>query len=219
MPFLTLAYNQVAVPAAKGFNGSAIKHRFVGLCAEEERARLLGPVEVSTAFCGCECCTKFDFRNCKMHGLGGMATRLELKQVPRTDSSSAPSQTSTLAEFAAELRAGDLRAVRVDSAELHIEGDFYMCEVLGLAVQATERQAHATDLFEEGWWIVEIRCILKSTTACCTGHEHAPWHPSFSFRLMCHIYPLAGGTSTTRIQSRASTRYFRILGAGWRSMP
>mmetsp|Transcript_31153 Transcript_31153/g.66899 ORF Transcript_31153/g.66899 Transcript_31153/m.66899 type:complete len:197 (-) Transcript_31153:78-668(-) len=184
-PLTLRASRRLRFPHAKGFNGSAIKHRFVGLCAEEERARLVGPVEVSTAFCGCECCTKFDFRNCKMHGLGGMATRLELKQVPRNDSSSAPSQTSTLAEFAAELRAGDLRAVRVDSAELHIEGDFYMCEVLGLAVQATERQAHATDLFEEEWWIVEIR----------------------------------GGTSTTRIQSRASTRYFRILGAGWRSMP
>ena len=27
---------------------------------------------------------------------------------------------------------------------------------MGPAVQATEQQAHATDLFEEGWWIVEI---------------------------------------------------------------
>ena len=27
---------------------------------------------------------------------------------------------------------------------------------MGSAVQATEQQAHATDLFEEGWWIVEV---------------------------------------------------------------
>ena len=36
------------------------------------------------------------------------------------------------------------------------EGDFWLCEILGHAKQATARQAHATDLFEEGWWIVEI---------------------------------------------------------------
>ena len=69
----------------------------------------------------------------------------------------APSQTSTLEEFAATLEAGQLRAVAVDSSEISIEGRFWLCEVLGQAFKATEAQAHATDLFEEGWWVVEIK--------------------------------------------------------------
>ena len=44
----------------------------------------------------------------------------------------------------------------VDSSEVGIEGKFWLCDILGRAQEATEQQAHATDLFEEGWWIVEI---------------------------------------------------------------
>ena len=44
----------------------------------------------------------------------------------------------------------------MDSSEVGLEGSFWLCDVLGPAQQATQQQAHATDLFEEGWWIVEI---------------------------------------------------------------
>ena len=57
-------FTKVAVPDAKGFGGSAEKHRFIGLCADAERVRQDGPVQVSTAFCGCAKCTAWDFSNC-----------------------------------------------------------------------------------------------------------------------------------------------------------
>ena len=53
--------------------------------------------------------------------------------------------------------AGGLRAVVVDPPDRGIEGDYWLCEIQGPASQATSRQAHATDLFEEGWWIVRIK--------------------------------------------------------------
>ena len=67
-----------------------------------------------------------------------------------------PSQSATLAEFAGELDQGQLRALRVDGPEQGLEGNWWLCLIVGSAVQATEQQAHATDLFEEGWWIVEV---------------------------------------------------------------
>lgn len=68
-------FTKLAVPDAKGFNGSATRHRFVSTVVEDpEKVERDGPIDVSTAFCGCERCSRFDFRNCLMHGLGGMAT-------------------------------------------------------------------------------------------------------------------------------------------------
>jgi len=57
----------------------------------------------------------------------------------------------------AERGGGQLRAVSVDAPERGLEGDWWLCEILGPASQATAQQAHATDLFEEGWWIVRIK--------------------------------------------------------------
>ena len=141
---------------AKGFAGSAEKHRFISTCMDAERARLDGQLSTSTAFCGCANCTRFDFSHCLMHGLGGMDTKLEVVKAPRVNFSGAPSQTATLEEFAKTLGKNQLRAVRVDAAEKGIEGNFWLANVLGKAMQATERQANASELFEAGWWIVEI---------------------------------------------------------------
>ena len=96
-------FTKVVVPDAKGFAGSAEKHRFVGLCADAEQARRDGPVQVSTAFCGCRKCTAWDFSACLMREVGAMATRLSCVEVPSISSSGAPSQSATLAEFAGEL--------------------------------------------------------------------------------------------------------------------
>ena len=148
-------FTQVAVPTAKGFDGSASKHRFVGV-STDSKAMHEGPVDVSTAFCGCLKCCRFDFRNCLMKGVGGMATQMKRVSVPRVSVSGAPSQSATLAEFASELAKGQLRAVRVDSKEQGLEGKWWLCLICGPATQASERQAHATDLFEAGWWIVEV---------------------------------------------------------------
>ena len=92
-----------------------------------------------------------------MRGVGGMATQLTRVNAPSVSRSGQPSQSSTLEQFARSLVAQQLRAVVVDASELGIEGDFYLCEILGRAEQATTRQARATELFEEGWWIVEIQ--------------------------------------------------------------
>lgn len=53
-----------------------------------------------------------------------------------------------------------LRAVAVDSSKAGIVGSFWLCDVLGAAQEATQQQAHTTDLFEEGWWIIEIRKVV-----------------------------------------------------------
>ena len=60
-------------------------------------------------------------------------------------------------DFAAELAQGQLRALRVDSPERHLEGCWWLCEIQGRATQATEQMACATYLFEVDWWIVEIK--------------------------------------------------------------
>ena len=55
-----------------------------------------------------------------------------------------------------ELAKGQLRALRVDETEIGLEGNFWLCLICGVATQASEQQAHAIDLFEASWWIVEI---------------------------------------------------------------
>ena len=151
-------FTRTAVPTAKGFDGSSSKHRFVGVCTDAEKAMHDGPIDASTAFCGCARCCKFDFANCLMKGVGGMATGLVRKKTPRMSLSGAPSQSATLEEFAKELATGQLRAVRVDDCEeVGMEGGWWLCNVCGHSIQATEQQAHATDLFEKDWWIVEIQ--------------------------------------------------------------
>ena len=124
---------------------------------DAEKALHDGPIDVSTAFCGCARCCTFDFTKCEMKGVGGMATQMNRVKVPRMSMSGAPSQSATLEDFAQELGGGQLRAVRVDSPDLGLEGGWWLCNVCGPATQASERQAHATDLFEAGWWIVEIQ--------------------------------------------------------------
>ena len=140
-----------------GFSGSAEMHRFVSTCMDAETARVEGKLSASKAFCGCAKCARFDFSNCLMHGLGGMDTKLKGVKAPRVGFSGAPSQMVSLEAFAKSLEKGQLRAVRVDSKEKSIEGSFWLARIEGSAKQATERQALASELFEAGWWIVEIQ--------------------------------------------------------------
>ena len=71
-----------------------------------------------------------------------------------------PSPNATLGEFAKELAKDQLRVVKVDSDERYMKGAFWLCLICGSAMQATAQQAHANELFEEGWWwIVEIEWV------------------------------------------------------------
>ena len=72
-----------AVPEAKGFSGSAEKHRFVSTCMDPQTAREIGLLGASTAACGCAECAQFNFSSCLMKGLGGMATQLGQFKTPR----------------------------------------------------------------------------------------------------------------------------------------
>ena len=145
-----------AVPEAKGFSGSAEKHRFVSTCMDPQTAREIGLLGASTAACGCAECAQFNFSSCLMKGLGGMATQLGQFKTPRVRGGGGPSQTQSLDDFAVTLGKDQVRGVCVDNRDRGIEGIFWLCLVLGKATIATERQARATELFEKGWWIVDI---------------------------------------------------------------
>ena len=68
-----------------------------------------------------------------------MATRLTRELVPSISLSGAPSQSTTLAEFASELQVNELRALRVDDPERGLEGSRWLCLIMGPAVQATDQ--------------------------------------------------------------------------------
>ena len=137
-------FTKLAVPNAKGFNGSASKHRFVSTSVDAQTAQRQGPVQVSTAFCGCKPCSQFNFRHCAMRGLGGMPTSLKIEKLPSINPVAVASQTATLEDFARSLAKGQVRAVVVDRLDRNMEGDYWLCKIQGPASQATERQAHAT---------------------------------------------------------------------------
>lgn len=44
-----------------------------------------------------------------------------------------------------------------DIAEQFIEGGYWLCAVLGKRYKATRREVCATDVIEEGWWVVKIQ--------------------------------------------------------------
>ena len=139
------------MPEAKGFSGSAEKHRFISIDGvDAQQAREKGPINVSTAWCGCARCCKHDFANCLMRGLGGFASKLKRVCVPRVSMSGAPSQTATLAEFAATLAKGQLRAVAVDSREVSI-------------LHLTAYMSHLTS------HILHLRSASRAASICATS--------------------------------------------------
>ena len=107
-----------AVPEAKGFSGSAEKHRFVSTCMDPQTAREIGLLGASTAACGCAECAQFNFSSCLMKGLGGMATQLGQFKTP--------SQTQSLDDFAVTLGKDQVRGVCVDNRDRGIEGIFWL---------------------------------------------------------------------------------------------
>ena len=100
-------FKVTVIPDAKGFDGSKEKHSLAGLCADAEKARIDGPLQVGHVFCGCKPCTQFDFSNCLMKREFGVLKAVECKRDTQI-SPTAPSQTQTLEEWAASLDAGSL---------------------------------------------------------------------------------------------------------------
>ena len=94
-------------------------------------------------------------------GWAGLATRLIKGHCKRADTNSgllSVSLSTDLDTFAKnEVKADSLGVVAADVAEQHIECDYWLCLVLCKPYKATRREACATDVIEEGWWVVKIQ--------------------------------------------------------------
>ena len=66
-------------------------------------------------------------------------------------------QLQGLQEWGEQLDKGMLIGVRVDRAERHIEGSFWLALVMGPAFPAPAHMALQTDVYEEGWLIVPVK--------------------------------------------------------------
>lgn len=66
-------------------------------------------------------------------------------------------QLLDLQEWGDSLDKGQLVGLRVDRADLHIEGIFWLALTMGPAFPAPSDMALATDVFEEGWLIVPVK--------------------------------------------------------------
>ena len=114
-------FKVTVIPDAKGFDGSKEKHSLAGLCADAEKARINGPLQVGHVFCGCKPCTQFDFSNCLMKREFGVLKAVECKRDTQI-SPTAPSQTQTLEEWAASLDAGSLVVLHAARDQVALEG-------------------------------------------------------------------------------------------------
>ena len=151
-------FTQAVVPTAQPLPKSDSYRRFIGRSRHHDAARD-GPLEYSSHFCGCTKCCSYDFDNCLMNGVGGLSTRLMRGYCRRaTTNAGLPSLSADLDTFARkEVAANSIGVVAADAAEQHIEGGYWLCAVLGKPYKATRREACATDVIEEGWWVVKIQ--------------------------------------------------------------
>ena len=104
-----------------------------------------------------------------MDGMGGLATRLMRGYCKRASTSAGlPSLSADLDVFAkTEVAADSVGIVAADVKEQHVEGGYWLCLVLCKPYKATRREACATDVIEEGWWVVKIQWYVYQ-------HETSP---------------------------------------------
>ena len=151
-------FTQAAVAPAEPLKGSDSFRRFIGRSRHHDALRT-GPLELSAHFCGCASCCKYDFQNCLMHGKGGISTRLVQGFCKRANTNAGlPSLTEDLQVFATkEVHANTIGVVAADIREQHIEGGYWLVWIKCKPYLATRREACATDVIEEGWWVVKIQ--------------------------------------------------------------
>ena len=164
-------FTRAAVAAAAPLKGSDKYRRYLGRSRNHHAARE-GPLELSPHFCGCVNCCKYDFENCLMDGKGGLATKLVQGWCKRADTNAGlPSLSAELDVFArTQVPANSIGVVPADVTEQHIEGGYWLCLVKCKPYLATRREACATDVIEEGWWVVKIQWYSYQ-------HEPAPGSP------------------------------------------
>ena len=66
-------------------------------------------------------------------------------------------RTQALDEFAATLATGQVHALAATRAERHLEGNVWLCVLLGAAYLAPADMVHSTDGIEAGWWVVKAK--------------------------------------------------------------
>ena len=66
-------------------------------------------------------------------------------------------RTQALDEFAATLRTNQVHALAASRADWHMEGNVWLCLLLGAAYLAPADMVHSTDGIEAGWWVVKAK--------------------------------------------------------------
>ena len=136
------------MPDALGVKGSTKVHMAVGLCEDKETAERDGPLHVRDSFCACAPCREFKFENCLMKTFFG--DHMRKVNAPFKSGGVIPSQSSTLEDFAATLRADQLVAFRVAADEESIEGPVWLAVINGPAEVLKKDVLYAGQTFEKG---------------------------------------------------------------------
>ena len=201
-------FTQSAVPSAQPLPKSDSYRRYIGRSRHHDAARD-GPLEFSPHFCGCINCCKYDFGSCLMHGLGGLSTRLMKGNCKRANTNAGlTSLSADLDTFAqTEVKANSLGVVAADIKEQHIEGGYWLCLVLCKPYKATRREACATDVIEEGWWVVKIQWYAYEHGTSPRQYKLLPETRLLAVNAMVRIKDVRFET-----KERASRSGFQVLG-------
>ena len=147
-----------AMPDADGskFEGSKSCSFFNGVCMDAMRAAKDGPVQARAEFCPCLECLLGRYDSCLLKSEHG---QMRSYTVPRLGAVQKP-QMMALQEWADSLRKGQVVVFVAHSADVHMEGVYWLALLLDSAFPATAAdvaRAHASDVFEEGWLLVKAK--------------------------------------------------------------
>ena len=151
----TALFTKKAVPEAEGYTGSMVNHQHVGLCKATETAELDGPLQVRGMWCGCQPCVKYDFANCLMKAEFGPFKTVYCRLAKNQNTSQ--TRSVALEEFAGMLDAGQTQAVHASRLEWHIEGPYWLAQILGKAYQVEEDVLISGQEIPKGYWLVDAR--------------------------------------------------------------
>lgn len=82
--------------------------------------------------------------------------RMRTYFVPKVGAADKP-QLVALQEWADSLAKGMVVAFVADQADVHMEGVYWLAQLLDVAFPATAAMAHTSDVFKEGWLLVRAR--------------------------------------------------------------
>ena len=147
----TTLFTVTAVPDALPFAGSSKVHMSAGMCDDLARAQTDAPLVTLDVFCPCAQCCSLKFASCEMKEVFGSVKTVSVK---RSTSTGLPSQSASLAEFAATLDVNQIVAFRVASDESTIEGSVWLALLDCKAFELQQDELHAGQHFEKGWTVV-----------------------------------------------------------------